>query len=67
MQFERPNSQPQLNDQIPLSDAVEASLVPFVLATPHQALADLSHSVQNSEKLTEAQLEAIAAGVITYN
>ena len=33
MQFEHPNSQPQLNDQTPLTDAVVdgASLVPFVL------------------------------------
>ena len=62
MQFEHPNSQPKMNDQTPLTNAVEASLVPFVLATPHHAPADLSHEGQNSEKLTEAQLEAIADG-----
>ena len=62
MQFEHPNSQPKMNDQTPLTNAVEASLVPFVLATPHHAPADLSHSVQNSRKLTEAQLEAIVGG-----
>ncbi len=68
MQFDDPNSQPKMNDQTPLTDAVEASLVPFVLATPHHApdevvhQADLSHEPQNSRKLTEAQLAAIAAG-----
>ncbi len=69
MQFDDPNSQPKMNDQTPLTDAVEASLVPFVLATPHHApaevvnQADSSHSGQNSRKLTEAQLEAIAGGI----
>ena len=68
MQFEDHNSQPKMNDQTPSTDALEASLVPFVLATPHHApaevvnLADSSHSGQNSRKLTEEQLEAIAAG-----
>ncbi len=62
MQFDNPNSQSQLNDQTPLTDTVGASLVPFVLATPHHAPADLSHEVQNSRKLTEEQLEAIAGG-----
>ncbi len=59
MQFDDPNSQPKMNDQTPLTDAVETSLVAFVLATPHHAPADLSHEVQNSSKLTEEQLEAI--------
>ena len=67
MQFDDPNSPPKLNDQTPPTGAVEASLVPFVLATPHHAPADLSHSAQNSRKLTEAELGAIAAGVIAYN
>ena len=68
MEFDNPNSQPKMNDQTPLTDSVEASLVPFVLATPHHAFtevlnqADSSHEAQNSRKLTEAQLEAIAAG-----
>ncbi len=65
MQFNDPNSQSQLNDQTHLTDAFGASLVPFVLATPHHATAevlhqaDSSHETQNSRKLTEAQLEAI--------
>ncbi len=65
MQFNHPNSQPKLNDQTPPTGAVEARLVPFVLATPHHApdevvhQADSSHEVQNSRKLTDAQLEAI--------
>ncbi len=69
MQFDDPNSQPKMNDKTPLTDAVEAGLVPFVLATPHHApaevvhQADSSHEVQNSRKLTEAQLEAIAGGI----
>ena len=64
MQFDDSNSLPQLNHQTPLTDAVKASLVPFVLATPHHApaevvnLADSSHQAQNSRKLTEDQLEA---------
>ena len=68
MKFDEPNCQPQLQDPTPLSDAVEASLVPFVLATPHPApaevvhQADSSHEVQNSRKLTQAQLEACAGG-----
>ena len=41
MQFDDPNSQPKLNDQTPLTDSVEASLVPFVLATPHHAPAEV--------------------------
>ncbi len=62
MQFDDPNSQTKMNDQTPLTDAVEASLVPFVLATPHHAPADSSHEAQNSRKLSQEQLEAIAAG-----
>ncbi len=70
MQFDDPNSLPKLNDQTPLTNAVEASLVPFVLATPHHAPAEVvnqagsSHKVHNSalEELTEAQLEAYAGG-----
>ena len=65
MQFDDPNSQPKLNGQTPLTDAVVdgAGLVPFVLATPHHAPADLSHEAQNSRKLTEAELEAIGVSL----
>ena len=68
MKFDEPNCQPQLHDPTPLTDAVGASLVPFVLATPHHApaevvqQADCRHEVQNSTKLTQAQLEACTGG-----
>ena len=66
MQFDDPNSPPKMNDQTPLTDAVGASLVPFVLATPHHAPAEVVHqadSSQNSSQLTEAQLEAIGVSL----
>ena len=63
MQFDHPNSLPKFNDQTPLTDSVEASLVPFVLATPHHASAEVVNQAGSThEELTEEQLEAIAGG-----
>ena len=64
MQFNHPNSQPKMNDQTPLTDAVEASLVPFVLATPHHTPTKILHKADLSHgKLTEDQLEAIGVSL----
>ena len=51
MQFDEPNSQPKLNSKTTLAAAV--SLVPFVLATPHHAAAEVVNQVEQPAPTVE--------------